>query len=166
MLLFSYANKNFPFWRLSNDCQIVRPALISSPPNRKKPYNKHLLSYKHRWNTRWAFARKLDIFTRENDMFYFFPSLRAGGIFQILQSDWFRERAVFLRSCPLTRAESLAASFTSLFVVVDEQNRWFRTVFLLKLALLLASAREKWILLFRQNIWRENQASEPGKPLK
>ena len=26
---------------------------------------------------------------------YFFPSLRAGGILQILQSDWFRERAVF-----------------------------------------------------------------------
>ena len=37
----------------------------------------------------------------------FFFSLRAGGIFQILQTDWFRERAVFLRSCPLTRVESL-----------------------------------------------------------
>ena len=24
--------------------------------------------YKHRWNTRWAFARKLDIFTCENNM--------------------------------------------------------------------------------------------------
>ena len=80
---------------------------------------------------------------------------------------WLVPRAgSFLRSCPLTRAESLAASFTSLFVVVNEQNRWFRTIFLLKLALLLALAREKWILLFRQNIWRENQASQPGKPLK
>ena len=76
---------------------------------------------------------------------YFFLSLQAGGILQILQSDWFRQRAVFLRSCPLTRAESLAASFTSLFVVVNEQNRWFRTIFLLKLALLLALATEKWI---------------------
>ena len=28
--------------------------------------NKTLL-YKHRWNTRWAFARKHDIFTRENN---------------------------------------------------------------------------------------------------
>ena len=36
--------KNFLSWRLSNDCQIVRPALVSSPPNRKKPYNKHLIS--------------------------------------------------------------------------------------------------------------------------
>ena len=26
---------------------------------------------------------------------YFFPSLRAGGILQILQSDWLQERAVF-----------------------------------------------------------------------
>ena len=80
---------------------------------------------------------------------------------------WLVQRAGgFLRSCPLTRAESLAASFTSLFVVVNEQNRWFRTIFLLKLALLLALAREKWILLFRQKIWRENQASQPGKTLK
>ena len=44
MLLFSCANKNFLFWHLSNDCQIVRPALVSGPPNRKKPYNKHLIS--------------------------------------------------------------------------------------------------------------------------
>ena len=42
----------------------------------------------------------------------------------------------------------------------------FLTIFLLKLALLLALAREKWILLFRQNIWREYQASQPGKPPK
>ena len=28
--------------------------------------NKTLL-YKHQWNTRWAFARKHDIFTRENN---------------------------------------------------------------------------------------------------
>ena len=44
MLLFSCANENFLFWHLSNDCQIVRPALVSGPPNRKKPYNKHLIS--------------------------------------------------------------------------------------------------------------------------
>ena len=25
-------------------CQIVRPALVSGPPNRRKPYNKHLIS--------------------------------------------------------------------------------------------------------------------------
>ena len=29
------------------------------------------------------------------DYNYFFLSLRAGGILQILQSGWFRERAVF-----------------------------------------------------------------------
>ena len=44
MPLFSCANKNFLFGHLSNDCQIVRPALVSGPPNRKKPYNKHLIS--------------------------------------------------------------------------------------------------------------------------
>ena len=74
----------------------------------------------------------------------------ACRILQILQSDWFRERA---------------ALFTSL-LFVNEQNRWFLTIFVLKPALLLALARKKWILLFRQNIWREYQASQPGKPPK
>ena len=46
------------------------------------------------------------------------------------------------------------------------KNRHFQTIFLLKLALLLALAREKWISLFRQKIWRENPASQPGKPLR
>ena len=44
VLLFSWANKNFLFWRLSNDCQIARPALVSGPLNWTKPYNKHLTS--------------------------------------------------------------------------------------------------------------------------
>ena len=44
VLLFSCANKNFLFWHLSNDCQIVHPALVSGPPNRKEPYNKYLIS--------------------------------------------------------------------------------------------------------------------------
>ena len=43
------------------------------------------------------------------------------------------------------------------------KNRHFQTLFLLKLALLLALAREKWISLFRQKIWRENQTRQPGK---
>ena len=30
--------------------------------------NYHCLLYKHKWNTRWAFARKLAIFTCENNM--------------------------------------------------------------------------------------------------
>ena len=33
--------------------------------------------------------------THQNILFYFLLSLRAGGILQILQSDWFREWAVF-----------------------------------------------------------------------
>ena len=41
MLLFSCANKSVLFLHLSNDCQIVRPALVSGPPNRKKPYNNY-----------------------------------------------------------------------------------------------------------------------------
>ena len=34
-VLFSWANKNFLFWRLWNDCQIARPALVSGPPPRR-----------------------------------------------------------------------------------------------------------------------------------
>ena len=30
-----------------------------------------------------------------NNIYIFFPSMRAGGILQILQPDWFREQAVF-----------------------------------------------------------------------
>ena len=37
---------------------------------------------------------------------YFFLSSWAGGILQILQSDWFRERAVFSPSGPLTAGGS------------------------------------------------------------
>ena len=49
--------------------------------------------------TSWATLRLLlccPNFSRASiTWFIFFPSLRAGGILQILQSDWFRERAVF-----------------------------------------------------------------------
>ena len=41
----------------------------------------------------------IEIFAFLNSDYYIvlsFSSLRAGGILQILQSDWFRERAVFL----------------------------------------------------------------------
>ena len=30
----------------------------------------YVLLYKHQWNTKWAFPRKLYIFTREDSMFY------------------------------------------------------------------------------------------------
>ena len=36
--------KTFFFDACQSDCQIVRPALVSGTPNRKKPYNKHLIS--------------------------------------------------------------------------------------------------------------------------
>ena len=56
----------------------------------------------------------------------FFPSLRAGGNLQTLQSDWFRERAVLFydlaRSCPLTRAESLAALFIHKHSIVGAEK--------------------------------------------
>ena len=43
VLLYSRARKkNFLFWRLSNDCQIACPALVSGLSNRK-PYNKHIV---------------------------------------------------------------------------------------------------------------------------
>ena len=59
---------------------------------------------------------------------YFFLSLRAGGILQILISS---ERGRFLRSCPLTQAESFTASFTSL-LFVNEQKPWFLNHFSFK----------------------------------
>ena len=93
-----------------------------------------------------SYFRRLN---RRNNLIF---STLASGRNPLNPAIWLVPRAgSFLRSCPLTRAESLAASFTSFFVVVNEQNRWFRTIFLLKLAVLLALAREKWILLFRQN---------------
>ena len=39
------------------------------------------------------------------------------------------------------------------------KNRDFWTISFFKLALSLASAMEKWILFFRQKMWRKNQAS-------
>ena len=60
---------------------------------------------------------------------YFFLSLRAGGILQILQSAWFRERAVFYY---LTRAESLAASFKRLFVVCERETPVIFSLFCFK----------------------------------
>ena len=97
-------------------------------------------------------------------LYYFFLSLQNPPNPAI----WLVPRAGgFLRSCPLTRAESLAALFTSLFVVCEWAKPVIFNHFLLKLALLLALAREKWILLFRQNIWsREKLASQPGKPVR
>ena len=97
---------------------------------------------------------------------YFLLSLREGEILQILQSDWFRERFFF--SISPANPGWIVSSFIHKFVCCLwlSKNRDFETIFLLKLALLLALAREKWILLFRQEIWRENQASQLGKPLK
>ena len=41
---------------------------ISLPPSLVRRLVDIILLYKHQWNTRWAFARKLDIFRRENNM--------------------------------------------------------------------------------------------------
>ena len=91
------------------------------------------------------------------------------------------ERAESSKSCNLIGSESgryftilpanpggIVGSFIHKFVCClwMSKNRHFQTIFLLKLALLLALAREKWILLFRQKIWRENQASQPRKRQK
>ena len=67
-----------------------------------------------------------------NTIFYFFPSLRASGILQILQSDWFRERVVFydLARLPGRNCWQLHSQVCLLFV--NEQNRHFQTIFLFK----------------------------------
>ena len=41
---FRASIKTFFFDACQSDCQIERPALVSGTPNRKKPYNKHLIS--------------------------------------------------------------------------------------------------------------------------
>ena len=67
-------------------CYVALPS-ISGSEQLLLPSVFHLfLLYKHKWNTRWSFAWKHDIFTRENDMFSFFS---------------FRERAAFNKSCNL-----------------------------------------------------------------
>ena len=70
--------------------------------------------------------------------YYFFPSLPAGGILQILQSDWFLERAVFYDFA--ANLGGIVGSFIHKFVCClwMSKNRHFQTIFLLKLALLLA----------------------------
>ena len=99
--------------------------------------------------------------------FILFSSKLASGWNPPNPAIWLVPRvSSFLRSCLLTQAESWQLYSQVCLLFVNEQNRWFLTIFLLKLALLLVLARGKWILLFRQNIWRENQVSEPGKPLK
>ena len=91
------------------------------------------------------------------------------------------ERAESSKFCNLIGSESgqyfailpanqggIVGSFIHKFVCClwMSKNRHFQTIFLSKLALLLEIAREKWILLFRQKIWRDNQPSKPGKQLK
>ena len=64
-----------------------------------------MLNWFHNWillieNTGSEFLA-IEIFAFFYSDYYivlFFSGLRAGGILQILQSDWFRERAVFLWS--------------------------------------------------------------------
>ena len=84
------------------------------------------------------------------------------------------ERAESSKSCNLIGSESgryftifpaypggIVGSFIHKFVCCLWMSKTviFKLFFLLKLALLLALAGEKWILLFRPKIWRENQAS-------
>ena len=98
----------------------------------------------------------------------FFPKLESGRN-PPNPATWLVPRAGgILRSSPLTPAESLAASFTSLFVCClwISKNRHFQTIFLLKLALLLALAREKWILLFRHKHLKGESSKSARKTAK
>ena len=78
------------------------------------------------------------------------------------------ERAESSKSCNLIRSESgwyftilpanpggIIDCFIHKFVCClwMSKNHPFQTIFLLKLVLLLSSAKEKWILLFGQKIW-------------
>ena len=75
-------------------------------------------------------VKLLQLMRQKINAIIFFLSLRAGGIFQILQNDWFRERAVFLRSCPLTRVESLWKLHSQVYLLlVNEQKPWFVKLF-------------------------------------
>ena len=96
--------------------------LFPVPRNRKRPYNKHLIS--------------LDFSVRTVN----YGSRAAGGII---------------------------GSFIHKFVCCCE---WAKPViqnhFSFKTCAIISVSYGKVNLLFRQNIWRENQASQPGKPLK
>ena len=92
---------------------------------------------------------------------YIFFSKLANGRNPPNPAIWLVPRAGgILPSSPLTRPGGIVGSFIHKFVCClwKSKNYHFQTIFLLKLALLLALAREKWILLFRQKLWRENQA--------
>ena len=105
--------------------------------------------------------------TQTVNPFYFFPSLQAGGILSKSCYLIGSENGRYFTILP-ANPDGIVASFIHKFVcwLWMSKNRNFQTIFLLKLALLLALARETWILLFGQKIWRENQASQPGKPLQ
>ena len=76
--------------------------------------------------------------------FIFFPSLRVGGILQILQSDWFRERAVFydLARQPGRNGWQLHSKVCLLFV--NEQKPRFLNQFSFKTCAIIRKKRQKF----------------------
>ena len=64
---------------------------------------------------------------RENNLFYLFFSLRAGGIQQILQSDWFLERAEFSHTDRCSgRNPSRRSIFVNELAVIVNLSPFFR----------------------------------------
>ena len=55
---------NFRYIKIQHDSN----STLGAYSNKHGTANYYLLLYKHQWNTRWPFARKLDIFTFENSM--------------------------------------------------------------------------------------------------
>ena len=77
-------------YRLFIVCDIIPSIHSPLPPKRN---NSDLTTQKQKFEKKkYSFNCNL---RDHNIKFYFVLSLRAGRILQILQSDWFRERAVF-----------------------------------------------------------------------
>ena len=67
-------------------------------------------------------TRRPKVARKFNTIFYFFPSLRAGGILQILQSDSVPRAGGILRSCPLTRENRWQLHSQAYLLFVNEQK--------------------------------------------
>ena len=71
--LQNFVNVGFLFLILWVSCCSVYPhntRTYTNPPRSETRNQLKNLLYKHKWNTRWAFPRKLDILTCENNMLY------------------------------------------------------------------------------------------------
>ena len=93
--------------------------------------------------------------------FYFFLSLREGGILQILQSGWYRERAVFhdLARRPGRNRWQLHSQVCLLFV--NEQNPCFVNHLSFKTCAVISISQEKVNFVSQTKSLKEESSNSP-----